>query len=274
MGEINKDTQLCISVSANPGNFGTFLHNAGYKALNLNFIYKSFGITDIKKALDGVRALKIRGCSVSMPFKESVIPYLDTLDNSAKDAGAVNTIVNNSGELIGYNTDVIGLIRSIEAENIDRTFSVLLLGCGGMARATLCALRELGFKNISIACRSSAKIEGLHNILNFNAPPWSIRNEVGADIIINATSLGMAPYEDTIPINLNAIQRSKVIIDAVASPMRTKLIESAVLAGKRTIPGYKISLEQLLAQFKLYTGLEAPREVLESSLLQILNSKT
>ena len=273
MRTINQDTKLCISISEKPGSFGTTLHNAGYSALNLNFIYKSFGITDIKKAIDGVRTFNIRGCSVSMPFKESVIPYLDELDSTARDAGAVNTIVNDCGQLKGYNTDVVGLMLSMQKENIDREFSVLVLGCGGMARASLCALRDLGFKKISVACRNSTKINGLKRIINFNFVPWDVRNETNADIIINATSIGMMPDENTMPIDLNSIEKSKFIIDAVVSPFKTKLIEIAVLAHKRVIPGYKISLEQLIAQFKLYTSLEAPRETLESNLKLLINAK-
>lgn len=273
MVKINKDSQLCISLSGKPGNFGTTLHNAGYKALNLNFFYKSFGITDIKKAIDGVRALNIRGCSVSMPFKESVIPYLDVLDSSALDAGAVNTIVNTGWELRGYNTDVSGIVRAIEVENIDRNSSVLLLGCGGMARATLCALRDLGFNDISIACRSFTNSAELQKIINFSPISWSMRNKIGVDIIINATSIGMSPHSEEMPVDLISIEKSKVIIDVVASPLSTRLIECAVLAGKKVIPGYKISLEQLINQFKLYTGYEAPRKILEDTLKQLLNTK-
>src|SRR3990172_6053257 len=106
--QIEKDTQLCISVAARPSNFGTTIHNAVFRKLGLNFIYTAFGITDIAGAVVGVRALGIRGCSVSMPFKEAVIPYLDALDPAARTIGAVNTVVNDSGRLTGYNTDIAG----------------------------------------------------------------------------------------------------------------------------------------------------------------------
>ncbi len=105
---MKKNTQnnhiLCISIAQKPGMFGTVVHNAGFKALKLNFMYKAFAINDLEGAIKGVRALGIRGCSVSMPFKENVMQYLDSLHPSAKRAKAVNTIVNKKGCLIGYNT--------------------------------------------------------------------------------------------------------------------------------------------------------------------------
>ena len=99
---------FCISVAKNPGKFGETVHNAGYDVLGLPFQYKAFSTNDISGVIKGVRALGIRGCSVSMPFKETVVPYLDRLDPLAKKIGAVNTIVNKNNTLIGYNTDFYG----------------------------------------------------------------------------------------------------------------------------------------------------------------------
>ena len=97
---------ICISISSDPGNFGKIVHNAGYKALGLNWIYIPFKVTNLQDTIKGIRALGIRGCSVSMPFKETVIPFLDKLAPIAKKTKAVNTIVNDNGYLIGSNTDV------------------------------------------------------------------------------------------------------------------------------------------------------------------------
>ena len=102
---INRDTQLCMSLAGRPGNFGTRFHNYLYEKLGLNFIYKAFTTQDIAAAVKGVRALGIRGCAVSMPFKESCMPFLDAIDPSAKVIDSVNTIVNDDGRLTGFNTD-------------------------------------------------------------------------------------------------------------------------------------------------------------------------
>jgi shikimate dehydrogenase len=112
---LNKDTQLCMSLAARPGNFGTRFHNFLYRELSLNFIYKAFTTRDIGAAIGGVRALGIRGCAISMPFKETCIEYLDEMDASAAGIRSVNTIVNKDGSLKAYNTDytaVFELIRS------------------------------------------------------------------------------------------------------------------------------------------------------------------
>jgi hypothetical protein len=102
---INKDTKLCMSLASRPGNFGTRLHNFLYAAMDLNYLYKAFTITDLKSAIAGIRALAIRGCAISMPFKEEAMQYLDHIDPSAARIRAVNTIVNDDGVLTGFNTD-------------------------------------------------------------------------------------------------------------------------------------------------------------------------
>src|ERR1700687_763037 len=102
---LNKDTQLCMSLAARPGNFGTRFHNFLYKELGLNYIYKAFTTSNLKAAIEGIRAFGIRGCAISMPFKESCMSYLDELDSSAQGILSVNTIVNTEGHLKGYNTD-------------------------------------------------------------------------------------------------------------------------------------------------------------------------
>jgi shikimate dehydrogenase len=156
---------------------------------------------------------------------------------------------------------------------MDNKYSVLVLGCGGFSRAALCALKQLGFQNISVTCRSQKKIEDLKTFFKINTINWDDRNRFFYDIIINATPIGMTPQRNQMPIDLYTINKSKLIIDAVVSPFRTMLIEQATLAGKKVIPGYKISLEQLVIQFMLYTGFEAPREVLEAKLKKLVDDE-
>lgn len=271
---INKDTQLCISVASRPSNFGTTLHNAGYMALGLNFAYKAFGISDIEGAIAGVRALGIRGCSVSMPFKETVIPYLDALDETARVIGAVNTIVNKSGQLTGYNTDAIGARTALESLHVSPRESVLLLGAGGAARAILFALRQIGFSRVRVANRDIEKTQRLNAILTCQPVLWSERQQEPADLLINATPIGMNPNAELTPLEDAFIRQSAAVMDVVISPMETRLISCARLAGKKVAPGYLMSLEQAMAQFVLYTGVEPPREVMEQNLRRLLEFKS
>ena len=117
---INKDTQLCMSLSGRPSNFGTTFHNYLYDKLGLNFIYKAFTTQDIEHAIKGVRALGISGCAVSMPFKETCMPFLDEIHPSAQAIESVNTIVNDNGFLRAYNTDYIAIVKLIEKYHLNK----------------------------------------------------------------------------------------------------------------------------------------------------------
>lgn len=271
---INKDTQICISVASRPSNFGTTIHNAAYNALCLNFVYKAFGITDIVGAITGVRALGIRGCSVSMPFKETVIPLLEKLDETAEIIGAVNTIVNDHGHLTGYNTDVIGARIALQSIQVDPAESVLLLGAGGVARAILFALRQLGFKQVHVSNRNIEKIKRLNDIIPCTPVTWSERQKLSASLIINATPIGMTPSNELMPLNKTFIRQARAVMDVVVSPMVTRLIENSRSLGKIVVPGCYMSLQQAMAQFKLYTGQEPPQNVMEKSMIQLLENKT
>ena len=267
---INKDTQLCISIAQFPSNFGTTLHNIAFAALNLNFIYKAFATTDLAGAITGVRALGISGCSVSMPFKQAVIPFLDNLDETAQSTGAVNTIVNDGGRLTGYNTDLIGaqiVLASLQPQPHE---SVLILGAGGAARAILVALRQFGYKRVSVANRDVDKIAALNTILPCSTVAWEARAQQPVQLLINATSVGMTPTAELMPIDADFVQSVRAVMDVVVSPLESRLIACARASGKAVAPGYQMSLEQAAAQFTLYTGRAAPRSVMEDGIRALL----
>ena len=264
---------LCISVAEKPGKFGITVHNAGYRALGLNFMYKTFAINDIKGAIIGVRSLGIRGCSVSMPFKEKVIPFLDRLDPLAKKIGAVNTIVNDNGQLIGYNTDVIAVEKSLKPLQIKNDKDIIIFGAGGVSRAILVALKNLKLKNITVANRTTRKGERLAKEFNVNFIQWSKRENVKAEVLINATSIGMFPNIFSSPISKNKIKNSQIVMDVVATPPKTKLIKIANKQGKITVDGLKLSLYQAFTQFKLYTGRNPPIKVMQKAATTLYEVK-
>ena len=256
---------LCISVAEKPGKFGITVHNAGYRALGLNFMYKTFAIDDIRGVITGVRSLGIRGCSVSMPFKEKVIPFLDRLDPLAKKIGAVNTVVNDNGRLIGYNTDVIAVEKSLRPLQIKNDKDIIIFGAGGVSRAILVALKNLKLKNITVANRTTRKGERLAKEFNVNFIQWSKRENIKADVVINATSIGMAPNIFSSPISKKKIKNSQIVMDVVVTPPKTKLIKIANKQGKITVDGLKLSLYQAFTQFKLYTGRNPPIQVMQKA---------
>jgi len=270
---LQNNPTLCISVAEKPGKFGITVHNAGYRALGLNFMYKTFAINDIKGAIIGVRSLGIRGCSVSMPFKEKVIPFLDRLDPLAKKIGAVNTIVNDNGQLIGYNTDVIAVEKSLKPLQIKNDKDIIIFGAGGVSRAILVALKNLKLKNITVANRTTRKGERLAKEFNVNFIQWSKRENVKAEVLINATSIGMFPNIFSSPISKNKIKNSQIVMDVVATPPKTKLIKIANKQGKITVDGLKLSLYQAFTQFKLYTGRNPPIQVMQKAATTLYEVK-
>jgi len=268
----NKDTQLCISLAAKPSNFGMIVHNAGYRALKLNYLYKAFGISDPAGALAGVRALGIRGCSISMPFKEQVVALLDAIDPAAASIGAVNTVVNTVGVLKGYNTDAYGAQVIIGKLGIPAIAPVLVLGAGGVARAILYALETLGFRSITLANRSIERFDTFEAAKKHRLVQWSERNTVPCSFLINCTSIGMPPDTDTAPVDLCMLDQCQAVMDVVVSPRDTRLIGAARAKGKSVVSGYQMSLHQAIRQFELYTGKQPPENVMEQAVKSYLHS--
>ncbi|RMP18364.1 Shikimate 5-dehydrogenase [Pseudomonas amygdali pv. lachrymans] len=149
----NRDTLLCMSMAARPGNFGVRFHNHLYQQLGLNFYYKTFSPNDLAAAVAGIRSLGIRGSAVSMPFKEACIELVDELDASAAAIQSINTIVNTDGHLKAFNTDYIAVAQLMESHAVPRS-AFALRGSGGMAKAVAFALRDAGFTDGLIVARN------------------------------------------------------------------------------------------------------------------------
>ena len=184
---LSKDTRLCISLAARPSNIGTRFHNHLYDVLGLDYVYKAFTTADIAAAIGGVRALGIRGCSVSMPFKEAVIALVDVVEDSATAIGSVNTIVNDDGRLTASNTDYIAVRRLVDP--LDRT-PFLLHGSGGMARAMATALVDAGFGAGTVVARNEAAGREVALVLGLTYA--AALDSPTAPLIVNATPIGMS----------------------------------------------------------------------------------
>ncbi|MFB0935273.1 MAG: shikimate 5-dehydrogenase [Propionivibrio sp.] len=253
--QITKDTTLCMSLSARPSNFGTRFHNYLYEALGLDYVYKAFTTTDLAAAIGGVRALGIRGCAISMPFKEAVIPMVDELDASAQAIGSVNTLVNTAGHLRAYNTDYIAISQLLREHRVPSGYSFALRGSGGMAKAVACALRDAGLRNGTIVARNETAGKRLAELYGF---AW--RADMGgatADLLINVTPVGMAGGSEAqaLAFDDSAIDAARVIFDVVAMPPETPLIRAARERDKPVISGAEVFAIQAVEQFVLYTGV-------------------
>lgn len=244
------------------------MHSAGYQALGLPFVYVPFALEEpaLPAALTGMRALGIRGLGVSMPFKLSVIPLLDRLDPLARRIGSVNTIVNDDGTLTGHNTDAWGAARALEEAMPLGGRSVVVLGAGGAARAAAFAFHDAGMR-VHLANRTAAKAEELARTIgpDVTAGPLELAS-FDADAIVNCTSATMEGYDAGELVPRSALGPGRVLMDIVYKPIRTRLIESAQLAGATVVHGGRMLLHQACRQFELYTGRSAPLEAMHAAL--------
>ena len=274
--KITAKTKLCM-VIGNPieHSLSPQMHNAGYEALHLDaeYVYVAgrVKVDDMEDFIRGVRAMNIRGVSCTIPHKTVVIPYLDEIDEVAKKIGAVNTVVNESGRLVGYNTDWRGFLEPLEKLTALENKTVVLLGAGGAARAIAYAVTSRGAK--LLISNRAIEIEMAHKLAEeFGGEVFSfeeIENVQGkiksADVIVNATPVGLeGNYETLVPKQY--ITDKQVVFDIVYGH-KTRLLEEAKEQGAQTIGGIEMLLYQGAVQFKLFTGHDAPVDSMRQALL-------
>lgn len=251
------------------------IHNAAFEELGLNYAYLAFNVDDLEGAIRGMRALNIRGLSVTMPHKIEVIEYLDEIDPVARQIGAVNTVVNDNGHLKGYNTDWIGFVRSLEAHTLIQEKRVVILGAGGAAKAVAFGIKERGGK-LTILNRA-IEIEMAQSLAKEVACPWGdlsqLESVTEADIVINATSVGMHPHVDKTVIETRHLRPEQIVFDVVYNPLETRFFREAKELGCQVIPGYEMLLLQAVAQFELWTGETAPVDLMRTILKDRLMGK-
>jgi len=261
---IGRDTKLCISLASRPGTFGSRFHNHLYEALGLDFIYKATTTTDLPAAIGGIRALGIRGCGISMPFKEAVIPLIDRLEASARAIDSINTVVNDHGRLTGYNTDYTAIRSLIARAGIDPATPFILRGSGGMAKAVAAALRDSGFRHGTILARNPGTGPALAVRHGFAWQPEL--NDLAAPLLINASPLGMEGADEAaLAFPEDRIQACAIAFDVVASPLETPFLARAGDAGKARITGGEVIMLQALEQFILYTGVTPTQAQIEAA---------
>lgn len=240
----------------------------------------------IKKALEGLRDGLVLGANITVPHKESVVPLLDEMVDEARLVGAVNTIHNSGGRLVGHNTDGAGFLRALrEGARFDvRGKSALVLGAGGSARAVCTALAREGVASIVVANRTIARAETLAQAVRpmvASAQAVALERDsiaqaaASAQLIVNCTSLGMSggPDPDASPIPASAVPQGALVFDLVYNPRATPLLRDAAAAGARTLGGLSMLVYQGAASFELWTGDVAPVEVMFQAAEQALKSR-
>ena len=261
-----------VAHSASPA-----MHNAALRALKLDYVYAAFRVADaaLPQALAGMRALGMVGLNVTVPHKQAVMAQLDEVSAEAQSIGAVNTIANRDGRLVGYNTDAFGIVQSLKAEGgLDRLPpTVALLGAGGAARAVLYALlaRE-EVEEVLLLNRTVAKAAALAGDLD-RAGKVRVGSlaETGpiadAGLLINATALGMHPRTAASPLaDPSCLHAQMLVADIVYNPLETALMRQAAAAGAPAINGLGMLAWQGARSFEIWTGVEPPVAAMMAAL--------
>ena len=258
------------------------MHNAAFQALGLDYAFLAFRVkpAEVETAVNGVRALNIRGLNVTMPHKTAIIKHLDRVDLSAQIVNSVNTVLNKDNLLFGFNTDGIGALKALKQNGVElKGRKVLLLGAGGAARAIAYSMAkeadELAVLNRTVK-QAQALARLLEKSFNKKIASGSLSTEdiqvnlQDSDILINATSIGMKPKADESPVAPKLLRRNLAVMDIVYNPLETKLAKEAKAAGAKVVSGVEMLIYQGAASFEIWTGKSAPIDVMRQAALSHL----
>lgn len=246
------------------------LHNGLLKATGVDGLYLPIGVKseDLEKLVDGFRLLNFGGFNITKPHKMAIMKFLDRLDPLAEKIGAVNTVVYRDGEMVGYNTDGFGFIKSIETKIGDlpkERLTILILGCGGAVKSVAMALADWGIAKVIIANRTVAKAEELAKQINDSWPGKAQAIGMASDglkkavdeamVVVNGTSLGMADTVTQSPLPKELLKKELLVYDMIYSPPQTQLLKDARAVGAQIENGLEMLLYQGLLAFELWTGI-------------------
>ena len=269
---IDQNTNLFCVVGYPIGHsLSPIMHNTAFNIMNLNAVYLAFETEDIEDFVKGVRAFGVKGASVTIPHKTSVMKMLDELDETAIKIGAVNTIVNRSGILVGYNTDAIGAFKALEEKISINGKSCIIVGAGGAAKAIGYILKENG-TDLKVANRSQKRGEELADLLSCPFIPLDKIEGVEADILVNTTPVGMFPEIAKCPVPENILKKGMVVMDIIYNPIKTKLLAAAESRSCCIIDGLSMFIKQGAEQFRLWTGLEPPLKEIKEAVTKVLRA--
>ena len=271
------------AVVANPikHSISPFIHNSAFEATNTNGVYLAWEVdaTELAETVANIRRYQMYGINLSMPYKEQVIPYLDQLSEEACLIGAVNTVVNREGTLIGYNTDGKGFFKSLPSFKISKK-RLVLLGAGGAAKAILAQAILDGVSQISIFVRSSSMektrpyLEKIQNATGFRVDLFALEDVqdlqdsiTQADLLVNATSVGMDGSSQPIPTSI-VLPEKLLVADVIYQPFETPFLKWARNQGNQSINGLGMLLYQAAEAFELWTGKEMPTDQIWELLKQ------
>ncbi len=269
---------LCVLAGKGPSRLSQAMHNAGYTALGLPFTYVAFDTVETEFILDACRKLSWRGISLTIPHKEKAISLVSRLDEEARSIGAINTVVNETGELVGYNTDTYGIEKALEVSNfVSVGKKALVIGAGGAARAALFTLKKLKIGTLFVTNRTDERGELLAGEHSAQYLRWSELPKVDLsafDLVMNASAIGSknAGENGTPPLAYTTLNGRHAVFDFVTR--ETPLLQEAQKHGAKTIAGIQMLLFQAVKQFELFTGTSAPITEMEYALMKAYRSQS
>ena len=284
MVQIDGNTTLC-AVIGDPveHSLSPCMHNAAYQALHLDFVYVAFRVKDVGKALQGMRGLGIRGLSVTIPHKVEVMKYLDEITPLAKNIGAVNTVIHEQGRLLGTNTDGLGALNAMEQQENVNGKTVAVLGVGGAARGVAFTLacerhpHRIFFlyrrEDHDMAQSLIADLQAQSRVpLSAAALDSDEMREMlqTSDILIHTTPIGMSPHVDECLVEESMLDERHLVFDVIYNPAKTLLLQRAERRGARILNGVPMFVNQGAEQFRLWTGREAPTDVMRAAVEKAL----
>jgi shikimate dehydrogenase len=245
------------------------MHNSALAHAGLDGYYLAFRVKDIAAAVNGIRGLGIRGASITIPHKVTVMKYLDQVDSLAAEIGAVNTVLNRQGVLHGYNSDCDGAIKALTEKSSINGREVAVVGAGGGARAVGFGIQQAG-GHLTLINRTRKTGEKLASDLDCEFKPLSEIDQLPYDIIINATSAGMTPHDDSVPLDTHLLESGMIVMDIVYNPLKTRFLTEAEKLGCITVDGVSMFVHQGAVQFELWTGRKAPVDIMRRVVLDEL----
>ena len=271
------------AVVANPikHSISPFIHNSAFEATGINGVYLALEVevSDLAETVANIRRYQMFGINLSMPYKEEVIPYLDELSDEVRLIGAVNTVVNQNGNLIGYNTDGKGFFKSLPSFTILGK-KMTLLGAGGAAKAVIAQAILDGASQVSVFVRSTsmektkAYLETLQSETGFRVDLYALEEHsvlqeriAASDLLVNATSVGMDGKSSPVPENL-LLPENLLVADIIYQPFETPFLQWAKSQGNVAVNGLGMLLYQAAEAFKLWTGKEMPTDQIWDLLKQ------
>lgn len=283
--EISTATQFCAVIGNPVGHsLSPAIHNAAFRAADLNYVYGAFRVEDVGACLQGMRAMEgFRGLSVTIPHKVDAMAHVDELSPMAQQVGCINTVTNTGGRLVGTVTDGTGTLRAFAHAGVDLTGKqVLFLGAGGAVRAVAFAFAlESACEGVTILARDRLKADALvgdmapHAACTVRAGHLTediVEAMASHDVVVQGTPVGMYPnHQDAMPIAPSTLRAEQVVFDMVYRPLETALLREARKKGCTTIIGSEMLVQQAAEQFETWTGTTAPVEQMRKSLLDALS---